>query len=1264
MFTRHHTGRQHRVLQPSASCPAYGEIRLKLHLLFRLFRLEVCILLAAGGLWAQTTGTIRGTVADPSGAIVPGAQVTAILAQAYLSRTTQTQAEGDYVFPALPVGRYTVVVKAAGFQEYRQSDVEVRIGHVTLANVGLQLGTLAQVVTAEAQAPLVETTSTQMGAVVSDRMVMQLPLNTRDTYQLLQLQPGVQSQLGSDLFYGSDQAGVVSVNGGRGRSNNYTVNGGDANDQFANLPAIQPSPDSIEEFRVMTSTFDAEFGRNSGSVVNVVTKSGGNAVHGDLYEFLRNQHLNARNFFEGPTPDFKQNQFGGTLGGPIKRDESFYFLSYEGRRIHQGIPSATVTVPTAAEREGNFSAGDPFSGTLTDAFLAQALNARPGCASAVQANAGASISPGTPYATIFPGNIIPSGCLDPTAADLMGRFVPPANLGDNLFQTSPLERNRADQGTMRIDQKVSDHQQFNAYYYFDDDFLAKPFAKFESGGAALPGFGDLTNERFQQLNLTHTWASGASTVNELRFAVFREGQERFLHPQRTNLVQDSCVSVPADQCFSDPSNPSLGITPNLGAGHEGVPFVSVSGSFSLGNNLEGELPQFGNTFQAADSLSKVKGNHTMKFGVDVSRQQFDQTLYFATNGDETFFGGGPNDVGYSDLIPNYLLGLPDSYLQGSAQREYVRDSALYLYAQDSWKMRRNLTLNYGLRWELTTPIADVRGRTQTFRPGQGTTVFPCQLSADNPLASVFGTTDCGPGSAGESVFPQGLVMPGDPGVPNGLTQTYYRSFAPRLGLAWSPKWNTGWLKKLSGGPDRTSVHMGWGMFYNPIEQLVLEQFNGEPPFGGSTSITNDMFNTPFLGQDGSVSPNPFNGILNPQRGQPVDFSEFRPILLYGQFQPKMRSQYSAQYNFTIQRQVSSSVLIQAAYVGSQGHRLLATHDLNYSNPQTCLDLHQIATLTGDGSVDCGPFAEDSAYYLPAGIIPSGVTLHLPYGSVPSVTGPNLTPITLVGLRQYSSPFCQPTTGAGCPPDGVPVFSSIFAEDTMANSDYNSFQTQVEKRFSHGVEFHAAYTLSKSLDEASSFENILNPLDFRRSRALSLFDARNRFVYSYLWQLPVPARHGWTGKLVNGWAVSGITSFQTGFPIRITSSDDLELMYSYGFELPGEPDIVKPFRTTNPRGPHNLFFDPSIFQPQAMGTIGDAPRSICCGPGINNFDVGMEKETQLTEQTRLEFRGEFFNIVNHAQFMAPDGNISDGVDFGRVTMARDPRLVQFALKLFF
>jgi hypothetical protein len=1219
---------------------------------------------------AQTTGTIRGTVTDPSGAVIPGAKVAAVLSGTYVIRNTNTDQDGDFVFPSVAVGHYTVVVDAEGFREYQQHDVEVSIGHVVVINAKMELGALAQVVTAEATAPLIETTSTQLGAVVNDRAVAQLPLNARDTYQLLQLQPGVQSQVGSDLFYGSDRAGVVSVNGGRGRSNNYTVNGGDANDQFANLPAVQPSPDTIEEFRVLTNTFDAEFGRNSGAVVNVVTKSGTNNFHGNVFEFFRNQHLNARNFFELTRPDFKQNQFGGTLGGPIKKEQTFFFLSYEGRRIHQGIPSSTVTVPTAAERLGDFSSGSTFYGTLADDKLTSLLNSRPGCASAVATAGGAPIASGTAYSAIFPGNFIPSQCFDPTALDLMNQFVPLPNAGGNLYQASPLLRNRVDQGTLRVDHKLTDHQQLSAYYYFTDDFLAKPFARFQAGGAELPGFGDLSNERFQQVNVTHTWIASARAVNEFRFSYFREAQGRFLHPQRTGVVQDSCATVPADQCFSDPTNLRLGITPQLGADREGVPFVSLSGGFSYGNNFEGELPQVGNTFQFSDSFSKVAGKHTLKFGGDVRRQKFDQTLYFDVNGQYNFFGAGTNDVGFDDLIPNYLLGLSDFYLQGSAQKELVRSTSLYLFGQDSWKIRPNVTLNYGLRWELNTPIADVGKRVQTFRPGQDTSIFPCVLGANNSLVGTFGTTDCGPGSAGEAVFPRGLVIPGDSGVPNGLTQTYYHAFAPRIGLAWSPGSRSGWLGQLIGGLGKTSIRMGWGMFYNPIEQLVLEQFSAEPPFGGSSGLSNTFFNLPFLGQDGTVNPNPFNGILDPQRGQAVDFSVFRPILLFGQFQPRLRSQYSVQYNFNIQRQLTDDLVVQIGYVGSQGHRLLATHDLNFGNAQTCLDLQSLSDFYSasdpdlSSSLACGPYYADSSFYVPANSVPDGYTLHLPYGSVPSVTGPNPSDITLVGLRPNSSPFCQPTTGAGCPPDGVPVFSSVFAQDTIANSNYNSLQFSMEKRFAHGLQFQLSYTWSKSFDQASSFENMLNPLDSRRSYSLSLFDARNRIVYSYYWELPLRARSGIAGKLVNGWALSGITTFQTGFPVRISSSDDLELMYSFDFELPGQPDMVRPFFKMNPRDPGNLGFDPHSFAPQALGTIGSSPRSVCCGPGINNFDVGIHKSTTLTEKTHLDFRAEFFNIANHAQFTTPDGNISDGSDFGRVKRARDPRLIQFGIKLFF
>jgi hypothetical protein len=292
-------------------------------------------------------------------------------------------------------------------------------------------------------------------------------------------------------------------------------------------------------------------------------------------------------------------------------------------------------------------------------------------------------------------------------------------------------------------------------------------------------------------------------------------------------------------------------------------------------------------------------------------------------------------------------------------------------------------------------------------------------------------------------------------------------------------------------------------------------------------------------------------------------------------------------------------------------------------------------------------------------------LHLPYGPQPTVVGPNPNPITLVGLRRYSSPFCNPLTGVGCPPDGVPVFSNIFAEDTVANSNYNSLQISAEKRLSRGLQFQAAYTWSKSIDDASSFENELNPLNYGLSRSLSYFDAPQRFVFSYFYQFPKIAAHGLTGKLLNGWESSGILTFQTGFPVPITDPSDNELENSFFFQSAGEPDRVAPFQSINPRSNiSNYAFNINAFQaPATLGIFGNSPRTVCCGPGINNIDFSMLKDTPLTERNTLEFRAELFNIINHPQFSTVDGNFTDPT-FGEATRARDPRIVQFALKLLF
>ena len=510
-------------------------------------------------------------------------------------------------------------------------------------------------------------------------------------------------------------------------------------------------------------------------------------------------------------------------------------------------------------------------------------------------------------------------------------------------------------------------------------------------------------------------------------------------------MQDSCATVPSDACFSDGTAANdTGIHPRLGAGREGVPFVDVSGLFSYGNNFEGELPQVGNTFQWSDSLSWVKGSHTYKFGADVRRQRFDQTLYYNINGLYSYYGGSNNDVGSDDLMPNYLLGLPDSFSQGSAQVENVRSTIFALFAQDSWKIRKNLTLNYGLRWELFTPLTDVSKHVQSFRPGQVSTIYPCQFT-DPVMIQIFQNAGvANPDCNNTGVVPTGLVVPGDEGVPAGLTSTYYKTFAPRLGIAWSP-----------GDSGKTSIRAGWGLFYNPMEQLVLEQFSAEPPFGGSNIINAPLFNTPYLQQDGTQKPNPFNGILDPPRGQPVDWALYRPLLLYGQFQPHLRTQYSTQYNLNIQRELTKDLVLQVGYVGSQGHRLLASHDVNFGNAQSCIDLNNMANIYGDDNLTCGQFYADSAFFIPTDeggtptVAPPG-GLHLPYGPAGSRTIAAGTPIssvapggiTLVGLRPYSSPNCNPLDGTGCPQDGTPVFSSIFAEDTIANSNYNSLQVSL------------------------------------------------------------------------------------------------------------------------------------------------------------------------------------------------------------------------------
>jgi hypothetical protein len=727
---------------------------------------------------------------------------------------------------------------------------------------------------------------------------------------------------------------------------------------------------------------------------------------------------------------------------------------------------------------------------------------------------------------------------------------------------------------------------------------------------------------------------------------------------------------------------NLGITPGLPSNLTGVPFVNISGGASFGNNFEGFLPQVGNSFQWTDELSWVKGNHTFKFGLDARRARFDQFYYFDLNGEYTFDNSGPNAIvpGDGDNYAEYLLGLADGYTQGSGQREDIRSTAIYPFFQDSWKVRSNLTLNYGLRWEFTPPPTDISGHVETFRPGQNSTVYPCGITTSASYWTSnypqIGTPTC----KNTGTEPTGLVVPGDPGVPAGMTSTYYKAFAPRFGLAYSPNFTSGLLEKLFGSNGKTSIRTGWGLFYNPIEELVLAQFGAEPPFGGSSSLSDVFFNTPFVNQGDFQTPNPFGGIITPTKGAPTDLSLFRPILLYGEFQPHLRSQYTSQYNLTIQRELSNSMMFQIGYVGSEGHRLLASHDINPSTPQTCLDIMSLAAVnsanvTSFGSqANCGPTAEDTQYIIsPSAVAPAG-GFHVPYGPNGPTVIPAGTPISsvapnglnLVGLRPYSSPNCNPYTGTECPVDGVPVFTDIFAEDTIANSTYNALEMMLQKRFSHGLQFQAAYTFSKSIDDGSTFEETLNPFNFNASRALSIFNSKQRFVISYDWELPIRKYQGFAGRVLDDWEISGITQFQSGFPVRLNTEDDTELINSLFFLGTEAPSLNGPLQILNPKTNGGFYLNYNQFSDPPLGQFNNGTqRTICCGPGLADWDFSVHKKIPFSETRYVQFRAEIFNVFNRTNFSNPDGGYSDGpTEFGKITSAGDPRLLQFALKYFF
>lgn len=1143
---------------------------------------------AAGLAYATTTGTIRGVTTDTTGAVIAGAQVTVVNEGTNETRRMATDSGGNFEFVLLPIGTYTLRVEHPNFKAYLLRGITLTVNQVATFQTTLQVGGVTSTVEVQANPIQVDTTATQVGTVIGSKPILDLPLNGRNLYQLVALQPGI-SVPGSaggitpdpnNPIYAFRQVGaplVFSSSGGRLVGNGFLVDGGDTRSLGENEAVIRIIPDAVQEFRVLTNTFNPEFG-NAVSLVNIISKSGTNQWHGDAFEFFRNDVLNARNFFETARAPFKLNQFGGTLGGPIRKDKTFIFGSFQETRRRQGVSAFLSRVYSDSERTGNFSDRDPngFSGSLSP------TNPLPLCFPRDVPGASNCFAAGTPYSTIFPGAVIPTSFFDPVSQTILSNFIPRPNVGNEFLSASPIQPENDTQWTTKLDQELSTRHRLSVLYYFDDD-TKMPFGLVPSD---VPGFPVVTKERDQQINAAETWIVSPATVNELRFSVMRQSRGKEGNPLR--------VFSPASVGFT-------GVVVGPPTELQTLPVIKISGGPTFGSPTFGSGGGFDiqNLFQFSDNFSKVMGRHTLKFGGDVSRIHYDQEATFLVDGDFAFGGFGPNSTG--DPFADFVLGLPDTYSQGAASFLFLRATQLNFYGQDTWHLRPNLTLNYGLRWELNTPFVEKNNELDTFR-------FPSAPGQPLPQSRIFPTA------------PAGFLFAGDPGEPRGLTQTYYRSFAPRIGLAYSP------------GAGKTVIRAAYGIFYNPAEESVLQQFNGEPPFGGSSIVSAPGFATPFLNQAGQLRPSPFPFVI-PKPGDRVDFNKFLPILDFGDFLPDQRSQYMEQYNLIIERQLSPTLVASGGYVGTQGHRLMVSFDLNPGNPSLCLQL---------ASQGCGPFGEDSNYVSPTGQ-------------------------TIFGTRPVG-----PLSNNG----SIEAFSSLFFLHSIANSNYHSLQLRLERRASD-LQFLASYTLSKSIDNASGFENLLNPFCYRCDRTLSGFDVRHRFVFSGTYRLPLQrlvSPSGIKGKFLGGWEVGGIVTFQSGVPVHVTdTASDNSLTGGFDFEPADRPDLVGPIRTQDPRHGGiafsgavvpNQFFGPNAFAVEKLGTIGNASHSLFRGPGINNVDFTIIKQTKLSERYTLEFRSEFFNMFNHAQFLNPSGDIGAGDDFGRVTSARDPRFIQFALKFLF
>jgi Carboxypeptidase regulatory-like domain/TonB dependent receptor len=1113
------------------------------------------------GLVAQTVSTeILGLVTDSSGAVIPAATVKITRLATGDVRTAATNASGNYVFPVLEIGEYEVTCSASGFKTEVVHHVTIELQQQARLDFRLQVGERAEIVEVSAAGSLLRTEDATMGSVIESRRVVELPLNGRNFSQLATLMPGV--IFGTSRIGVTQQGGVpipgqtvqIAAEGQRDIQQRATIDGVVTTEPRTNTMTYLPSIEAIEEFKVQSAVYSAEYGVNSGAQINVAIKSGTNSLHGTLFEFVRNDKFDARGFFLPPTQTknkLRRNQYGGVGSGRIKKDRTFWLVNFESRRERRATPDASA-VATTAMRSGDFSE------------LLQAGNRW-------YPSSTAPVLIGLPGSAPFPGNIIPPSLLNPVSLNLLtsknkspysyGGYLPlPTSDAQafaihspiNLFGTDPLNVD-SNQYLARFDHRFGVNDRvFVHYILVNASAASSPLAVAST---------TLTDNRSQNVGFGWTKILSPAMVNDLRYGY-----------NRTHTVYGGPLTANGFDQQALGLNFLVNGRP-LKSNENGLPIIAISGY--LGFPDPREPGQLDNVWLHAisDSIFMNRGRHNIKFGGEYSYNQAGSERANVPRGQLTFTG---NISGIPDAFAAFMLGIPYTAQSAEGQPPLTTlQQRLALYWTDDFKATSRLTLNIGVRWDWFGHVHDLdnlgRIRSVSFAPGQAQTI--------------------------NGQFVPELIP--NPGTNEPLYAINWKQIMPRLGLAY----------RLA---DRMVLRAGAGQFYNANQLNNFQILNLQPPTSGSTINQNNP-------------QNPQATISNPFAGLPPGASP-TALLMLGNIGSDGKSHFLNnniwQWTMEIERTFGKDFVASLGYVGNKGTHLDQTVS-NYNNPDPGLgDIQSRRPIQ---------FYTDSLK--PGQLFP------------------------LSTLRYLNSGL---------------------------NSNYNALHARVEKRFAHGLTFTAAFNYQKSLatgysvNESSPYQSNVpqNPRNTALDRGRFGLDQRFRFVYNYVWQLPLfQQAKGIQGAVLGGWSLNGIVQLASGFPITVAQSGDSMNTGSAGAPRPNIAPGSSVSRVWDSRTLSQWFNTAAFVRAKCNGCAGaglfvgplgygNAGEGLIDSPGLKTWDFSLFKEFRIKESHRLQFRIEAFNLFNTPQFAGPDATLGDAA-FGRITTTTiDNREVQFALKYSF